>query len=175
MADAQVAISRIGTETLLVPLVGTAPLIVNKFSEKAKRQMLDAMQGAEVAQTTEGPRSRLQGRSLPPRRRDVRVPGHRIQGGGGAGLHSLWQGYADDAGTSGHLLRRGVLQEGRPEVGPHRRRASHAGGRGPRRHGWYRPPLPAGVHRVVDAGGSHVCHVEPDARLRSCRSSRRVA
>lgn len=43
--DAQVQISRIGTETLIVPVVGTAPLIVHKFSEKAKRQMLDAMQG----------------------------------------------------------------------------------------------------------------------------------
>ena len=36
MADAQVSITRIGTETLLVPLLGTSPLIVHKFSEKAK-------------------------------------------------------------------------------------------------------------------------------------------
>ena len=45
MADATVSISRIGTETLSIPIVGTAPLIVHKFSEKSKRQMLDAMQG----------------------------------------------------------------------------------------------------------------------------------
>lgn len=45
MADQQVAISRIATEHLLVPIVGTAPLIMHKFSEKAKRQMLDAQQG----------------------------------------------------------------------------------------------------------------------------------
>lgn len=45
MSDAQIAINKIGTETLLIPIVGTAPLIVHKFSEKAKRQMLDAMQG----------------------------------------------------------------------------------------------------------------------------------
>lgn len=43
--DAQISISRIGTETLRVPLLGTAPLIVHKFSEKAKRQMLDGFQG----------------------------------------------------------------------------------------------------------------------------------
>jgi hypothetical protein len=45
MTEAQIVIQRIGRETILVPIVGTAPLIVNKFSEKAKRQMLDAMQG----------------------------------------------------------------------------------------------------------------------------------
>ena len=45
MADNQIQISRIGTETIAVPLVGTAPLIVHQFSEKSKRQMLDAMQG----------------------------------------------------------------------------------------------------------------------------------
>jgi hypothetical protein len=48
MADSQISISRIGTETLLVPLVGTAPLIVHKFSEKSKIQMLDAMQGRKT-------------------------------------------------------------------------------------------------------------------------------
>jgi hypothetical protein len=43
--DPQISISRIGTETLRVPILGTAPLIVHKFSEKAKRQMLDGFQG----------------------------------------------------------------------------------------------------------------------------------
>lgn len=55
MADAQVAIKRIGTETLRVPLVGTAPLIVHKFSEKAKRQMLDAMQGRKSPKEAKDP------------------------------------------------------------------------------------------------------------------------
>lgn len=42
---ARVNISKIDTEHMLVPIVGTSPLIVHKFSEKAKRQMLDAQQG----------------------------------------------------------------------------------------------------------------------------------
>lgn len=57
MADAQVSITRIGTETLLVPLLGTAPLIVHKFSEKAKRQMLDNMQGRKSPKQPKDPES----------------------------------------------------------------------------------------------------------------------
>lgn len=55
MADAQVSISRIAAETLSVPIVGTAPLIVHKFSEKAKRQMLDAMQGRKTPKVAKDP------------------------------------------------------------------------------------------------------------------------
>jgi hypothetical protein len=55
MADAQVAISRIGTERLRVPILGTAPLIVHKFSEKSKRQMLDAMQGRKTPKQPKEP------------------------------------------------------------------------------------------------------------------------
>lgn len=44
MSD-QITIDRIAAETMRVPIVGTAPLIVHAFSEKAKRQMLDAQQG----------------------------------------------------------------------------------------------------------------------------------
>ena len=55
MADAQVSISRIGTETLRIPIVGTAPLIVHKFSEKSKRQMLDAMQGRKSPKAAKDP------------------------------------------------------------------------------------------------------------------------
>jgi hypothetical protein len=40
-----VQIDSIASETLLIPIVGTSPLIVHRFSEKAKKQMLDAMQG----------------------------------------------------------------------------------------------------------------------------------
>jgi hypothetical protein len=53
--DAQVVISRIGTETLRVPILGTAPLIVHRFSEKAKRQMLDAMQGRKTPKQNKDP------------------------------------------------------------------------------------------------------------------------
>jgi hypothetical protein len=55
MTDAQVSISRIDTETLRVPIVGTAPLIVHKFSEKSKRQMLDAMQGRKTPKQAKDP------------------------------------------------------------------------------------------------------------------------
>ena len=55
MADAQVSISRIDAETLRVPILGTAPLIVHKFSEKAKRQMLDAMQGRKSPKVAKDP------------------------------------------------------------------------------------------------------------------------
>jgi hypothetical protein len=41
-------IERIKAETLLVPIVGTAPLIVHKWSAKAKQQMLDAQQGRKA-------------------------------------------------------------------------------------------------------------------------------
>lgn len=57
MADAQITISRIGTETLRVPLLGTAPLIVHKFSEKSKRQMLDAMQGRKTPKQPKDPQA----------------------------------------------------------------------------------------------------------------------
>jgi len=55
MADAQVSISRIAAETLLVPIVGTSPLIVHKFSEKAKREMLDNMQGRKSPRQPKDP------------------------------------------------------------------------------------------------------------------------
>jgi hypothetical protein len=55
MPDAQIAISRIGTQTLRVPLLGTAPLIVHKFSEKSKLQMLDAMQGRKTPKQPKDP------------------------------------------------------------------------------------------------------------------------
>lgn len=55
MPDAQIAISRIGTQTLRVPLLGTAPLIVHKFSEKSKLQMLDAMQGRKTPKQPKNP------------------------------------------------------------------------------------------------------------------------
>jgi hypothetical protein len=52
---AAIEISRIGTETLLVPITGMSPLITHKFSEKAKRQMLDAMQGRKNPKAPKDP------------------------------------------------------------------------------------------------------------------------
>ena len=60
MSDAQVSISRIDAETLQVPIVGTSPLIVHKFSEKAKRQMLDAMQGRKTPKVAKDPEADYQ-------------------------------------------------------------------------------------------------------------------
>lgn len=55
MSDAAIAITKIGTETLRVPLIGTTPLIVHRFSEKAKRQMLDNMQGRKSPKVAKNP------------------------------------------------------------------------------------------------------------------------
>jgi hypothetical protein len=55
MSDAAIEITKIGTETLLVPIVGTSPLIVHRFSEKAKKQMLDNMQGRKSPKSAKNP------------------------------------------------------------------------------------------------------------------------
>lgn len=55
MADATIEIHQIAAETLLVPIVGTTPLIVHRFSEKAKRQMLDNMQGRKSPKQPKDP------------------------------------------------------------------------------------------------------------------------
>jgi hypothetical protein len=60
MPDAQVSISKIDTEHMLVPIVGTSPLIVHKFSEKAKRQMLDAQQGRKSPKVARDPEADYQ-------------------------------------------------------------------------------------------------------------------
>ncbi|TDT31138.1 hypothetical protein [Naumannella halotolerans] len=57
MTDTQVSINRIETETMLVPIKGTTPLIVHKFSEKAKRQMLDAQQGRKTPKEKRDPQA----------------------------------------------------------------------------------------------------------------------
>jgi hypothetical protein len=52
---AQVSIDQIAAETLRVPILGTGPLIVHRFSEKAKRQMLDNMQGRKSPKQVKDP------------------------------------------------------------------------------------------------------------------------
>ncbi len=57
MAEATLEINKIGTETLRVPIAGLAPLVVHKFSEKAKRQMLDNMQGKKSPKEPKNPQA----------------------------------------------------------------------------------------------------------------------
>ena len=54
-ASAELHISRIARETLIIPILGITPLIVHRFSEKAKRQMLDAMQGRKSPKQAKNP------------------------------------------------------------------------------------------------------------------------
>lgn len=57
----QIIIDPIAQETLLVPIVGTAPLIVHRFSEKAKKQMLDNMQGVKTPKQPKDPEAEYEG------------------------------------------------------------------------------------------------------------------
>jgi hypothetical protein len=50
-----IQINEIGAETLLVPIVGTSPLLMHRFSEKSKKAMLDAMQGRRVPREPKDP------------------------------------------------------------------------------------------------------------------------
>lgn len=50
-----IEISRIAEERMRVPILGTSPLIVHRFSEKAKRQMLDAAQGRRTPKEPKDP------------------------------------------------------------------------------------------------------------------------
>lgn len=55
MSDATVQIDRIDAETIQVPILGTTPLIVHRFSEKAKKKMLDNMQGKHSPKEAKNP------------------------------------------------------------------------------------------------------------------------
>lgn len=48
-------IDRIAEETIGVPIIGVSPLIMHRFSEKAKRQMLDAAQGKQTPKQPKDP------------------------------------------------------------------------------------------------------------------------
>lgn len=54
-STATIAIDRIAAETLKIPIMGTTPLIMHRFSEKAKRQMLDATQGRKSPKAPKDP------------------------------------------------------------------------------------------------------------------------
>jgi len=53
----QIQIARIASETISVPIVGTMPLIVHNFSDKSKRQMLDAQQGRKNPKQVRDPQA----------------------------------------------------------------------------------------------------------------------
>lgn len=57
----QIVIDPIAQETMLVPIIGTAPLIVHRFSEKAKKQMLDNMQGVKNPKQPKNPIAEYEG------------------------------------------------------------------------------------------------------------------
>lgn len=57
MTDAQLVIDRIDAETMQVPILGTSPLIMHNWSEKARRQMLDAMQGRKAPKEAKDPQA----------------------------------------------------------------------------------------------------------------------
>jgi hypothetical protein len=55
-ATAQAAfITKIGTERLRIPITGTAPLIVHRWSEKAKRELLESQQSKKRAKEPRNP------------------------------------------------------------------------------------------------------------------------
>ncbi len=53
-------IDKIAAETIRVPILGTTPLILHRFSEKAKRQMLDNMQGRKSPKQAKDPEAEYQ-------------------------------------------------------------------------------------------------------------------
>ena len=52
-----ITIPKIQQETLLVPIIGTAPLIVHKWDEKAKRMMLEKEQGKKSQKKIRDPQA----------------------------------------------------------------------------------------------------------------------
>ena len=52
---AEIQINRIAVENMIVPILGTTPLIVHRFSEKAKKKMLDEMQGRKTPKEPKNP------------------------------------------------------------------------------------------------------------------------
>lgn len=50
-----IVIDRVRVETMLIPILGTTPLIMHNFSEKARKQMLDGMQGKKKVKEPKDP------------------------------------------------------------------------------------------------------------------------
>jgi hypothetical protein len=58
-----VSIDKLDEETIIVPILGTSPLVIHRFSEKAKRQMLDAMQGRKNPKAIKDPEAEYEAAS----------------------------------------------------------------------------------------------------------------
>lgn len=56
----QIAVEKIAVGKMSVPVIGTTPLIVHNFSEKSKRQMLDAQQGRKNVKVARDPETEYQ-------------------------------------------------------------------------------------------------------------------
>jgi len=70
MTDQQIVIDEIAAETITVPIIGTSPLIVHRFAQKAKQQMLDNMQGRKSPKEVKDPQA------------EYEAAFYRIKGGG---------------------------------------------------------------------------------------------
>jgi hypothetical protein len=57
MTEATINLQPLDAETMLVPIVGTSPLIVHAWSEKARRAMLDSQQGRKNVKTIRDPQA----------------------------------------------------------------------------------------------------------------------
>src|SRR3954468_1368217 len=60
MTTPTVEISPLDAETIVVPILGTAPLIVHQWSDKAKRQMLDICQGRKSPKEPKNPEAQYE-------------------------------------------------------------------------------------------------------------------
>jgi hypothetical protein len=58
--NSMIQIRELDAETIDVPIIGTAPLIVHNWSEKARKQMLEAMQGVKSPKENKDPHAEYQ-------------------------------------------------------------------------------------------------------------------
>lgn len=58
--DPTIEITRIASERILVPVVGTSPLIVHNFSQKSRQKMLDKQQGIKTPTENRDPEADYQ-------------------------------------------------------------------------------------------------------------------
>lgn len=72
-----IEISEIPVEAVSIPIRGTAPLIIHRFSEKMKQAMLDAMQGRRTPKEPKNPEA------------EYAAAFHRIKGGEGFGFPAV--------------------------------------------------------------------------------------
>lgn len=57
----EIQVDRIAVSRMRVPIIGTTPLIVHRFSEKAKKKMLDDMQGRKSPKQPKDPAAEFEG------------------------------------------------------------------------------------------------------------------